>query len=371
MPQVAAAVAALDAGHVAAALRDGRARRRSASTATTTSSTADDLLLAMAPLDGYQLEREGSHAVALELALDDELRREGLAREVVHAVQSARQDAGLDDHRPHRADARRRRRAARRRARARGATSRGETLAVEVALRRQRAAASAASDRGPRAADRGRRSRAVSSRTCRGGSSARRVRPIDRADDARGALAAPLRERRLRRRARASTSWTSGPGPARSRSATAARTARRHRHAASTAIREILGLAQARSARSGRGGLRGPGGRRCRSSTVGGRRRSLDVTPARDRPRLGRRSSARCARCARPAPARAARRRLAPAALLRASSGVVDGFDGTRDHAAGTILELGPTRRRRRRAPSTRVAGRRAGTLELIDGRRR
>ena len=44
----------------------------------------------MKPLEGYQLEREGSHAVALDLALDDELRREGLAREVVHAVQSAR-----------------------------------------------------------------------------------------------------------------------------------------------------------------------------------------------------------------------------------------------------------------------------------------
>ena len=50
----------------------------------------------MQPLEGYQLEREGSHAVALELALDDELRREGLAREVVHAVQNARQEAGLE-----------------------------------------------------------------------------------------------------------------------------------------------------------------------------------------------------------------------------------------------------------------------------------
>ena len=34
--------------------------------------------------------------MALELALDDELRREGLAREVVHAVQSARKAAGLE-----------------------------------------------------------------------------------------------------------------------------------------------------------------------------------------------------------------------------------------------------------------------------------
>jgi isoleucyl-tRNA synthetase len=49
----------------------------------------------MRPLEGYQLEREGSHAVALELELDDELRREGLAREIVHAVQNARKAAGL------------------------------------------------------------------------------------------------------------------------------------------------------------------------------------------------------------------------------------------------------------------------------------
>ena len=55
----------------------------------------DDLTLAMQPLEGYQLEREGSHAVALELELDDELRREGLAREIVHAVQNARKAAGL------------------------------------------------------------------------------------------------------------------------------------------------------------------------------------------------------------------------------------------------------------------------------------
>jgi isoleucyl-tRNA synthetase len=50
----------------------------------------------MQPLEGYQLEREGSHAVALELELDDQLVREGLAREVVHAVQNARKTAGLE-----------------------------------------------------------------------------------------------------------------------------------------------------------------------------------------------------------------------------------------------------------------------------------
>jgi isoleucyl-tRNA synthetase len=95
MPQVVAAVAALDPAHVALALReerevgiaiDGRDHQLG----------GDDLQLAMKPLEGYQLEREGSHAVALELALDEELRREGLAREVVHAIQAARKAAGLD-----------------------------------------------------------------------------------------------------------------------------------------------------------------------------------------------------------------------------------------------------------------------------------
>jgi isoleucyl-tRNA synthetase len=57
---------------------------------------AEDLLVSMKPLEGYQVEREGSHAVALELAVDDELRVEGWAREVVHAVQAARRDAGLE-----------------------------------------------------------------------------------------------------------------------------------------------------------------------------------------------------------------------------------------------------------------------------------
>ena len=57
---------------------------------------ADDLLITMKPLEGYQVEREGSHAVALELEIDAGLRVEGWAREIVHAVQAARRDAGLE-----------------------------------------------------------------------------------------------------------------------------------------------------------------------------------------------------------------------------------------------------------------------------------
>jgi isoleucyl-tRNA synthetase len=94
MPHVAAAVEALDPSHVAAALRNGGQIGVNVD-GHDHELGPGDLTLAMQPLDGYQLEREGSHAVALELELDDELRREGWAREVVHAVQNARKAAGL------------------------------------------------------------------------------------------------------------------------------------------------------------------------------------------------------------------------------------------------------------------------------------
>ncbi|MDX6697856.1 MAG: isoleucyl-tRNA synthetase [Solirubrobacteraceae bacterium] len=94
MPQVTAAVAALDPAHVARAVREER-RVGVVVDGQDHQLAGEDLQLVMKPLDGYQLEREGSHAVALDLHLDDDLRREGLAREVVHAVQSARKAAGL------------------------------------------------------------------------------------------------------------------------------------------------------------------------------------------------------------------------------------------------------------------------------------
>ena len=50
----------------------------------------------MKPLEGSQVEREGSHAVALELEIDESLRVEGWAREIVHAIQAARRAAGFD-----------------------------------------------------------------------------------------------------------------------------------------------------------------------------------------------------------------------------------------------------------------------------------
>src|SRR5579862_483636 len=95
MPLVAAAVAGLDPQRATQALRDGETVAVNVS-GSDHELSADDLLVSMKPLEGYQLEREGSHAVALELEIDVELQIEGWAREIVHAVQAARRDAGLD-----------------------------------------------------------------------------------------------------------------------------------------------------------------------------------------------------------------------------------------------------------------------------------
>jgi isoleucyl-tRNA synthetase len=94
MPAAAEAIAALDPAHVAVTFReggtvgvfvDGREHELG----------AEDVALVMQPLEGYEVEREGAHAVALDLKIDEELRREGWAREVVRAVQNLRKDSGL------------------------------------------------------------------------------------------------------------------------------------------------------------------------------------------------------------------------------------------------------------------------------------
>jgi isoleucyl-tRNA synthetase len=95
MPTVAAAVAGLDTASVPAALRNGGSVAISVN-GHDYELSAEDLLISMKPLEGYQVEREGSHAVALELAIDDELRREGWARDIVRAIQNARAAAGLE-----------------------------------------------------------------------------------------------------------------------------------------------------------------------------------------------------------------------------------------------------------------------------------
>jgi isoleucyl-tRNA synthetase len=95
MPQVAAAVEALNPVHVAKVMADGGEIGISVDGDEHTIGP-EEVNLALQPLEGYEVEAEAGHAVALQLELDDELRREGLAREIVHAVQNARKAAGLD-----------------------------------------------------------------------------------------------------------------------------------------------------------------------------------------------------------------------------------------------------------------------------------
>jgi isoleucyl-tRNA synthetase len=94
MPLAAAAIAALDPAHVAASIRDGTAIGIGVQGREHTLS-AEDLILTMRAPEGYSVEREGTHAVALDLAIDNDLLIEGYAREIVHAVQNARKTAGL------------------------------------------------------------------------------------------------------------------------------------------------------------------------------------------------------------------------------------------------------------------------------------
>ncbi|HXW59874.1 MAG TPA: isoleucine--tRNA ligase [Solirubrobacteraceae bacterium] len=95
MPLAADAIAALDPARVAVAVRNGDTGIGITVSGREHVLSADDLILTMRPPEGYSFKREGAHAVALDLAVDDDLRREGWAREIVHAVQNARKSGAL------------------------------------------------------------------------------------------------------------------------------------------------------------------------------------------------------------------------------------------------------------------------------------
>lgn len=95
-PVVAQAIAAADAGELASRLEaDG--------TATVTGADGqswqvvpDDVIITERPREGWSVVNEQGETVALDLAIDDELRRAGLAREAVRVIQEARKTAGLE-----------------------------------------------------------------------------------------------------------------------------------------------------------------------------------------------------------------------------------------------------------------------------------
>ena len=68
---------------------------RSSSTATETLEPGD-LDVRRTPREGFGVAEQDGVIVAIATDIDDELAREGLARELVHAIQGLRRDAGLE-----------------------------------------------------------------------------------------------------------------------------------------------------------------------------------------------------------------------------------------------------------------------------------
>jgi isoleucyl-tRNA synthetase len=92
--EVAEALGA-DDGSLAATLSSGGSVRLPTSSGDVRLSP-DDVELTQETLEGWGVASEGGLTVALELELNDDLRREGGARELIRLVQDARKAAGLD-----------------------------------------------------------------------------------------------------------------------------------------------------------------------------------------------------------------------------------------------------------------------------------
>jgi isoleucyl-tRNA synthetase len=94
MPEVARAVQALPAAEAARALDAGEPVEISLNGAAERLE-GEDLLREARPTEGYAVGQDATLAVGLSTEITPALRREGLAREVVHTVQGARRAAGL------------------------------------------------------------------------------------------------------------------------------------------------------------------------------------------------------------------------------------------------------------------------------------
>lgn len=95
-PLVANAITAADAAALHSAMRIAGSVSIEAGELGTVEITADDVVVTETPREGWAVASEAGESVALDLTITDELRRAGLAREVVRAIQEARKNAGFE-----------------------------------------------------------------------------------------------------------------------------------------------------------------------------------------------------------------------------------------------------------------------------------
>jgi isoleucyl-tRNA synthetase len=95
-PLIAAAIAAADPVTLVRSLRGEAPVSITAGELGDVPVSIDDVVVTETPREGWAVVSEAGESVALDLALDDELRRAGVAREIVRTLQEARKSAGLD-----------------------------------------------------------------------------------------------------------------------------------------------------------------------------------------------------------------------------------------------------------------------------------
>src|SRR5258708_27229029 len=94
-PAVATAIKDADAAALAAEVSSG-AKAAVEVDGAPVSLGPDDVIVTQVPRSGWAVTSGGGETVALEIAITPELRREGLAREIVRRGQDARKNDGLD-----------------------------------------------------------------------------------------------------------------------------------------------------------------------------------------------------------------------------------------------------------------------------------
>jgi len=95
-PQVAASIASADASALVRDLRANDTVEIDCGELGLVGIDLDDVVVTETPQEGWAVVTEGGESVALDLTLDNELRRAGVARELVRSIQEARKSAGLD-----------------------------------------------------------------------------------------------------------------------------------------------------------------------------------------------------------------------------------------------------------------------------------